>query len=145
MKVLIIGGALYFGKVTVRKLLARGDDGTIFSRGNVRPEFWDDITHVQGDREQRDDFVDKVKDKEFDAVIDNLAFRVEDAQAVVKALQGRTGKYPWWPAPSPSTERGGISTNGPRSPTRTGRAILTSTSSCTRIVPCARMTWTSAR
>ena len=93
MKVLVIGGTLYFGKVTVRKLLERGDDVTIFSRGNVRPEFWDDITHIQGDRDQRDDFVDKLKDKEFDAVIDNLAFRVEDAQAVVKALQGRTGKY----------------------------------------------------
>ena len=93
MKVLVIGGTKYFGKVTVRKLLARGDDVTIFSRGNVRPEFWDDITHIQGDREQRDDFVDKLKDKEFDAVIDNLAFRVEDAQAVVQALQGRTGKY----------------------------------------------------
>ena len=93
MKVLVIGGTLYFGKVIVRKLLERGDEVTIFSRGNTRPDFWDDVDHIQGDRNERDDFVDKLKDKEFDAVVDNLAFKVEDAKAVVKALQGRTGKY----------------------------------------------------
>ena len=55
MKVLVIGGTLYFGKVIVRKLLERGDEVTIFSRGNTRPDFWDDVDHIQG---ERDDFVD---------------------------------------------------------------------------------------
>ena len=93
MNILVIGGTLYFGKVIVQKLLARGDSVTIYSRGQTRPDFWDDVAHIQGDRNDYEDFVEKLKGKSFDAVIDNLAFKWEDAQAVVKALKGQTGKY----------------------------------------------------
>ena len=93
MNTLIIGGTRFFGKLIVRKLLARGDKVTIYSRGNVKPDFWDDVDHIQGDRTEYDDFVRKLRDKTFDVVVDNQAYRVEDARAVVEALQGRAGKY----------------------------------------------------
>ena len=93
MDVLVIGGTRFFGKVIVRKLLERGDRVTVYSRGNARPDFWDDVAHIQGDRTQHDDFVEKLRRKTFDAVIDNVAFKVEDARAVVKAFGGRTGRY----------------------------------------------------
>ena len=93
MNTLIIGGTKYFGKAIVRKFLARGDSVTIYSRGNVKPDFWDDVDHIQGDRTEHDDFVRKLRGKTFDVVVDNQAFRVADARAVVKALQGRAGKY----------------------------------------------------
>lgn len=93
MNVLVIGGTRYFGKVIVRKLLARGDDVTILSRGNARPDFWSDVNHILSDRSQHIEFTAKLRDREFDAVIDNVAFTVEDAKAAVAALQGRTGKY----------------------------------------------------
>ena len=93
MDVLVIGGTLYFGKVIVRKLLERGDNVTTYSRGNTQPEFWNDVSHILGDRTDYDGFVKNLKDKEFDAVIDNLAFTVEDTQATVRALRGNIGKY----------------------------------------------------
>ena len=93
MNVLVIGGTNYFGKVIVEKLLARGDQVTLYTRGNVRPEFWERITHIEGDRTQYDDFVAKLRNREFDAVIDNVAYKVEDVQAAVRALKGRTHKY----------------------------------------------------
>ena len=93
MDVLVIGGTLYFGKVIVRRLLERGDTVTVYSRGNTRPEFWDDVGHIVGDRTDYDEFERNLSGRTFDAVIDNLAFRVEDAQAAVKALSGRVGKY----------------------------------------------------
>ena len=93
MKVLLIGGTLYFGKKIVKDLLERGDDVTIYSRGNTRPEFWDDCEHIVGDRTDYDDFDAKLSGKSFDAVIDNLAYKTEDAESVVRTLRGKTGKY----------------------------------------------------
>jgi nucleoside-diphosphate-sugar epimerase len=93
MKVLLIGGTLYFGKKIVKDLLERGDDVTIYSRGKTRPEFWDDCEHIVGDRTDYDDFDAKLAGKSFDAVIDNLAFKTEDAESVVRTLRGKTGKY----------------------------------------------------
>lgn len=93
MRVLVIGGTLYFGKMIVKSLLERGDDVTIYSRGNTRPDYWGDCEHIIGDRTDYDDFASKLSRKNFDAVVDNLAFRTEDVQAVVKALKGNTGKY----------------------------------------------------
>ena len=93
MEVLMIGGTKFFGKVIVRRLLERGDNVTIYSRGNSRPEFWDDVAHIQGDRNDHDDFVGKLKDKKFDAVIDNVAYTPEDAETIVKVFQGWTAKY----------------------------------------------------
>ena len=77
MDVLIIGGTQYFGKVIVRKLLDRGDNVTVFSRGNSRPEFWDEIEHINGDRTDYIGFIQKLKGRHFDAVVDNLAFHAQ--------------------------------------------------------------------
>ncbi len=93
MNVLVIGGTLYFGKVIVRKLLARGDTVTLFTRGNTRPDFWGEVSHITGDRTDHERFVELLRGKTFDAVVDNLAFRLEDVQAAVKALRAQTGKY----------------------------------------------------
>ena len=93
MRVLMIGGTNFFGKVIVRKLLAKGDSVTLFTRGNERPDFWDDIGHIIGDRTDYDDFGAKLRGRDFEAAIDNVAYKLEDAQAAARALKGRTGKY----------------------------------------------------
>ena len=93
MNVLMIGGTRDFGKISVRLLLERGDNVTVYSRGNVRPEFWDEVDHIVGDRTDHDQFVENLKGRHFDAVIDNVAYFVEDVKAAEKALKGRTGKY----------------------------------------------------
>ncbi len=93
MKVLIIGGTGFVGKTVVRELLDRGDQVTIYSRGNSRPDFWAGIQHIQGDRDQHQQFIADLSGREFDAVIDNIAFSVHDAKAVVAAFQGSVSKY----------------------------------------------------
>lgn len=55
MKILIIGGTRYIGRVAVQRLLNRGDQVTVFSRGNIRPDWWNRVDHVLGDRESYDD------------------------------------------------------------------------------------------
>ena len=93
MNVLVIGGTRDFGKISVRLLLDRGDQVTVYSRGNVRPEFWGDVDHIIGDRTDHDGFVENLRGRRFDAVIDNVAYRVDDVRAAVEALKGNIGKY----------------------------------------------------
>ena len=74
MDVLIIGGTRYMGRIVVQRLLERGDKVTIFSRGTTRPEWWEQIEHIQGNREDQADFAAKLNGKSFDAVIDTQAY-----------------------------------------------------------------------
>ena len=63
MKILVIGGTRDFGKITVRKLLERGDNVTVYSRGNIKPEFWNDVDHIAGDRTDHVEFIKSLKNK----------------------------------------------------------------------------------
>jgi nucleoside-diphosphate-sugar epimerase len=93
VNILVIGGTFYFGKHIVRLLLQRGDRVTLFTRGTSRPEFWDEVDHILGDRNDRDDFAAKLKGRPFDAVIDQIAYRKQDVEPILRALHGNLGRY----------------------------------------------------
>ena len=93
MNILIIGGTGYMGKFVVQRLLDRGDRVTVFSRGSSRPDWWDRIEHIQGDRDDRPAFMSKLKGKSFDAVIDSQAYRKEDVESAVETFRGNIGRY----------------------------------------------------
>lgn len=93
MDVLIIGGTRYFGLAAVEQLLEAGHKVSIFSRGNVRPAFWDDIEHIAGDREDAEGMAQKLAGRQFDGVIDNQCFDRQEAESVINALRGRVGRY----------------------------------------------------
>ncbi len=93
MHVLIIGGTKYFGKLVVRRLLERGDRVTLFTRGNTRPEFWDEVEVLLGDRKEHAAFEALVRARTFDAVIDQQSYTREDQETAVRAFSGRVGRY----------------------------------------------------
>lgn len=93
MRVLIIGGTLYFGRSLARRVLERGDQITLYTRGNTRPEFWDEVDHILGDRTDREAFRANLARREFDVVFDQQAYHREDVEAAVEALDGRVGRY----------------------------------------------------
>ncbi|MCH7714138.1 MAG: NAD-dependent epimerase/dehydratase family protein [Chloroflexi bacterium] len=93
MNILMIGGTGYMGRITVKLLLDRGDAVTVFSRGTSRPEWWDRVEHIQGDRENEKDFSAKLKGKRFDAVIDTQAYKKEDVESAVATFRGNIGRY----------------------------------------------------
>ena len=93
MHVLVIGGTRYMGRIVVERLLARGDRVTVFSRGNVKPDWWERVEHIVGDRNDRAGFVAKLKREKFDAVIDTQAYRKEDVESAVQAFSGNVGRY----------------------------------------------------
>ena len=75
MNILVIGGTRYMGRIMVQNLLDQGDEVTIFSRGNTQPDWWGQVSHIQGDRNDRDDFRAKLKGLAFDAVVDTQAYQ----------------------------------------------------------------------
>ncbi|MBI3972107.1 MAG: NAD-dependent epimerase/dehydratase family protein [Chloroflexi bacterium] len=91
--ILIIGGTRYFGRILAQRLLEGGDRVTLYTRGNTRPDFWDDVDHIIGDRTDRDQFRAALAGRRFDAVYDQQAYRREDVAAAVEALDGRIGRY----------------------------------------------------
>ena len=93
MKTLVIGGTRYMGRHAVEQLLARGDEVTVFSRGNVKPAWWDRVRHVAGDRTDYPAFQASLAGQSFDAVIDMRAFRREDVESAHATFQGRCGRY----------------------------------------------------
>lgn len=93
MKILMIGGTSFFGKEIVELALEAGHEVTIFSRGNARPDFWDRVAHISGDRNDLTDFATKLAGKQFDVVIDNIAFNGEHVSNTLTALEGNIGRY----------------------------------------------------
>ena len=91
--ILVIGGTGYIGKFLVQRLLDRGDRVSIFTRGTSRPDWWDRIEHIQGDREDRPDLMSKLKGRSYDAVIDTQAYKREDVESAVETFRGNIGRY----------------------------------------------------
>jgi 2'-hydroxyisoflavone reductase len=93
LNILMIGGTRYMGKIMVEMLLERGDQVTVFSRGVSQPEWWDQVSHIQGDRNDQLDFRSKLGGKSFDAVVDTQAYQKEDVECTVNAIHGNVDRY----------------------------------------------------
>lgn len=93
MRVLVIGGTRYFGKLVVQKFLSRGDEVSVLSRGNSQPEFWNDITHIEVDRDDAEAMAVALGKSDFDLVIDNIGFERTTVEISAELLRGRVGKY----------------------------------------------------
>jgi nucleoside-diphosphate-sugar epimerase len=93
MKLLVIGGTSFFGKDIVELALDAGHQVTLFSRGNQRPGFWNRVEHIAGDRTDSVDFGQKLALRQFDVVIDNIAFNGEQVASALSLFRGNIGRY----------------------------------------------------
>jgi len=93
MKVLVIGGTRFFGKLIVENLLGEGFDISIFTRGNIKPQFSSPVRHIKGDRRDYPSFISKLRKYDFDVVIDNIAYNGRDVESVVQAFKGKISRY----------------------------------------------------
>ena len=94
MKVLIIGGTGLISTAITRCLIERGDDVTLYNRGQtdaVIPEGYNTIT---GNRKDYATFEAQMAEAGyFDAVIDMIGFGPADVESAIRAFRGNIGQF----------------------------------------------------
>lgn len=92
MRLLILGGSWFLGRVLADDALARNWQVTAFTRGRSgRPP--DGVAHVIGDRTRAADLDRLAEAGSWDATIDTSAYEPGDVTAVLAALGPAAGRY----------------------------------------------------
>lgn len=90
MNLLIIGGTVFLGRHIVDYALSKGHSVTLFNRGKHNPDLFPDVEKIRGDR--KTDF-DKLRGREWDAVIDTCGYLPGDISKMGAVLKDAIGKY----------------------------------------------------
>ncbi len=93
MKILIIGGTGLISTPLTHFLLERGDDLTLYNRGETPSRVPTGTKVLTGDRTRYASFENQMRDAgSFDCVIDMVGYAPGDADSVVRAFKGRIGQ-----------------------------------------------------
>ncbi len=92
-KVLVLGGTRFFGKHLVEALLQDGHDVTIATRGITEDSFGSVVKRLIVDREDEKQLAERLEDKSYDIVYDNLCYSSNAVKIICEVLQGKTKKY----------------------------------------------------
>ncbi|WHY29243.1 NAD-dependent epimerase/dehydratase family protein [Bacillus wiedmannii] len=92
-KVLVLGGTRFFGKHLVEALLQAGHDVTIATRGITEDSFGSVVNRLIVDREDEKQLAERLEDKSYDIVYDNLCYSSNAAKIMCEVLRGKAKKY----------------------------------------------------
>lgn len=92
-KVLVLGGTRFFGKHLVEALLQNGHDVTIATRGITEDSFGSRVKRLIVDREDGKQLAERLEDKSYDIVYDNLCYSSNAAKVICEVLREKTKKY----------------------------------------------------
>lgn len=84
MRILVVGGTMFFGIPMVNALLARGLDVTIATRGNAKVDFNGKYNQVILDRTDSSSVKRVLYGQKFDVIIDKIAFSSNDVKALLE-------------------------------------------------------------
>ena len=90
MKLLILGGTRFLGRHLVDAALARAHEITLFNRGKTNPDLYTEIETIIGDR---DDGLDVLDGRQWDAVIDTCGYFPRVVRASAQKLAGLVKHY----------------------------------------------------
>ena len=80
MKVLFFGGTRFVGKALVSRLLSKGHEIFVFTRGNL--PIPNNVTHLKGDRANDED-MKKIANFSFDLIVDSSGRKLEDTKRLL--------------------------------------------------------------
>lgn len=86
MKILVIGGARFFGIHMVEELLKAGHDVTIATRGRASDSFGDRVKRIIIERTNEESIKSTFKEKHYDVVIDKIAYCSKDIKYVMENI-----------------------------------------------------------
>jgi 2'-hydroxyisoflavone reductase len=90
VRVLVLGGTKFLGRAVVEAALARGDDVTIFTRGQTNPDLFPDVERLRGDRHSD---LSALAGRDWDSVVDTSAYVPRVARASAELLSGQAEHY----------------------------------------------------
>ena len=90
LDILILGGTGFIGPHMVREALRRGHSVTLFNRGRSNNELFPDLETIKGDR---DNGLDGLKGRNWDAVIDNSGYVPRHVQDSARLLAANCDRY----------------------------------------------------
>mgnify|MGYP000147394090 CR=1 FL=1 len=93
MQVLVIGGSRFIGRAIVQRLLMDGHQVTVLNRGQTPDPFGTRVSRVVGDRRQPEVLARALGKREFEVVVDVIAFREEETRRAVEKLARRIGHF----------------------------------------------------
>jgi nucleoside-diphosphate-sugar epimerase len=93
MQVLVIGGSRFIGLAIVQRLINEGHRITLLNRGRDPDPFGTRVNRVLGDRTDPETLERAVARRDFDAVVDIVAYREDDTRTAIEKLAGRIGHF----------------------------------------------------
>jgi nucleoside-diphosphate-sugar epimerase len=93
MNILIIGGTRNVGHFLAYELLAAGHKVTLLNRGKTQDTLPDDIERLRADRTDSFQLEKVLIGREFDVVVDNALYKQQEAETIVRLLNGHVGHY----------------------------------------------------
>lgn len=90
LDILVLGGTGFIGPHEIRYARARGHNVTMFNRGKTAPDMFPNIEALIGDR---DDQLDALRGRDWDAVIDNSGFYPRHVRLTAELLDGHVDQY----------------------------------------------------
>lgn len=93
LKVLFVGGTGIISSAVTRLAVERGIDLHLLSRGTSTRPVPDGVTQLRGDIGDPDSVRAALGDREFDAVVDWVAFTPDHVRRDLDLFTGRTGQY----------------------------------------------------
>jgi 2'-hydroxyisoflavone reductase len=90
MKLLVLVGTKFLGRAAVEAALSRGDEVTLFNRGETNPDLFPEVEKLKGDR---DGDLSALEGREWDAVIDPSGYVPRVVRASAELLRGSVGHY----------------------------------------------------
>ena len=93
MRVLVIGGTQFVGRHTVEVLLERGHEVAVLNRGVTPDPLPSEVRRLRADRTKVDELRSAIGGLDFDAVVDCIAYTVDDIEAAYELFRGRIDRY----------------------------------------------------
>jgi len=94
VKILLIGGTGNISTAITRILVARGDQVTVYNRGQTQVAIPGEVQTIVGDRYDHAAFEAQMAETGgFDAVIDMIGYAPADVESAVRAFRGRVEQY----------------------------------------------------
>src|SRR5919199_1523077 len=90
MKLLVLGGTKFLGRHLVEAALARGDEVTLFNRGQTNPDIFPEVERLRG---ERDGGLDALGGRRWDAVVDTSGYVPRVVRASAELLAGAADFY----------------------------------------------------